>query len=69
MNTTYLRQETRKLIDSISSTAVFESIEKHGATNIHYKGKLFVIFQLSDGSLAENIYEELPNGGLRCISD
>lgn len=69
MNTQYLRMETKQLLNSIDSERVFTSIKKHGAVDIHHKGKLFIIFQLADGSLAENIYIELPSGGLSCISD
>jgi hypothetical protein len=69
MNTQYLRTETKELLSLIDSERVLKSIEKFGVIDIHHKGKLFVIFKLKNGSLAENIYIELPNGGLHCISD
>jgi hypothetical protein len=69
MNTQYLRPETKEMLSLIDSERVFESIEKFGVIEIHHQDKMFIIFKLKDGSLAENIYMELPNGGLYCISD
>ena len=58
MNTRYLRQETKEAIKAISETAIFEDIKNNGTVKIEYKDKTFIIFQLADGSLADNVYIE-----------
>lgn len=65
--TRYLRLETQKLIATLNGTEVYEKMMRGETVRIEDRGKIYIIFTIADGTLAENIYYELSNGGLRDV--